>query len=286
MLKREFSSSEKLFAIVLCLCLGFICNTFIIGLLYQYLQGEVAYKFLLILSSILTFGVPAVVASMFVGSERNPFASIGMARGAKAGRFVLVVVFMLAIMPAIELLSSLNASYSFPESMKGVEEYFRAADIRAMEATQRALSGNGIGFYILNLIALAITPAICEEMFFRGVLQKHLLGSIKNKHVAILLTAFIFSAIHLQFSGLLPRFILGAVLGYLFYSTGSLWISIVAHATNNAIVVSVAYFGDINATEIPDISTFANIWWIVAIVFGLAIAVFAGRKIFVRDGEA
>ena len=244
------------------------------------MQGEVAYKFLLILSSILTFGVPAVVASLFVGNERNPFASIGMTRGARAGRFVLVVVFMLAIMPAIELLSSLNASYSFPEAMKGVEEYFRAADMRAMEATQRALSGNGVGFYILNLIALAITPAICEEMFFRGVLQKHLVGSMNNKHVAILLTAFIFSAIHLQFSGLLPRFILGAVLGYLFYFTGSLWISIVAHATNNALVVSIAYFSDINATEIPDIGTFANIWWIVAIVVGLGIAVFVGYWLF------
>ena len=104
--------------------------------------------------------------------------------------------------------------------------------------------------------------------------------NISNKHIAILLTAFIFSAIHMQFSGLLPRFILGAVLGYLFYTSGSLWLSIVAHATNNALVVCVAYFGDVSAAEIPDISIFANIWWITAIVVGLAVAVLIGRKLF------
>ncbi len=187
---------------------------------------------------------------------------------------------MIAIMPAVELLSSLNASYSFPESMKGIEDYFRAADTSAMEATQHALAGSGVGFYILNLIALAIMPAICEEMFFRGVLQKNLVSMMKNKHIAILLTAFVFSAIHMQFSGLLPRFVLGAVLGYLFYTSGSLWTSIVAHATNNALVVSAAYFGGASAAEIPDISIFANIWWITAIVVGLGIAVLVGRKIF------
>ena len=277
---RELSPSEKLFAIVLCICIGFLLNTFIIGALYRFMQGELAYKFLLILSSILTFGLPSIAATVLIDHEKNPFAGVCMTKGAKVCKHLLAATFMLAIMPAIELLSSLNASYSFPESMKGIEDYFRAADTSAMEATQRALSGSGVGFYILNLIALAIMPAICEEMFFRGALQKNLVGMMKNKHIAILLTAFVFSAIHMQFSGLLPRFVLGAVLGYLFYSSGSLWTSIVAHATNNALVVSAAYFGGASATEIPDISIFANIWWITAIVVGLGIAVLVGRKIF------
>ena len=277
---RELSPAEKLFAIVLCLCIGFLLNTFVIGALYRFMQGELAYKFLLVLSSILTFGLPSIAATALIDHEKNPFASVCMTKGAKVGKYLLAAAFMLAIMPAIELISSLNATYSFPESMKGIEDYFRAADMSAMEATQRALAGSGVGIYLLNLIALAITPAICEEMFFRGVLQKHLIGTMKNKHIAILLTAFIFSAIHLQFSGLLPRFILGAVLGYLFYTSGSLWTSIVAHATNNALVVSAAYFGGASATEIPDIGIFVNIWWITAIVVGLAIAVLVGKKLF------
>lgn len=280
---RNLSPSEKLFAIVLCICIGFLLNAFVIGALYRFMQGELAYKFLLILSSILTFGLPSIAATVLIDHEKNPFSGICMTKGAKVVKYLLAVAFMLAIMPAVELLSSLNASYSFPESMKGIEDYFRAADMSAMEATQRALAGSGVGFYILNLIALAIMPAICEEMFFRGVLQKNLVGMMKNKHIAILLTAFVFSAIHMQFSGLLPRFVLGAVLGYLFYTSGSLWTSIVAHATNNALVVSAAYFVGASATEIPDISIFANIWWITAIVVGLAVAVLIGRKLFIRN---
>lgn len=280
MLIRNLTPSEKLFAIVLCIFIGFLLNAFVVSALYRFMQGELAYKLLLILSSILTFGLPSIAATVLIDHEKNPFSGVCMTKGAKVGKYLLAVAFMLAIMPAVELLSSLNASYSFPESMKGIEDYFRAADMRAMEATQRALSGSGVGFYILNIIALAITPAICEEMFFRGVLQKNLVGMMKNKHIAILLTAFVFSAVHIQFSGLLPRFVLGAVLGYLFYTSGSLWTSIVAHATNNALVVSAAYFGGASAAEIPDISIFANIWWITAIVVGLAVAVLIGRKLF------
>lgn len=278
-INRELSSSEKLFAIVLCVCLGFICNSLVVSILHKYMQGDVAYKFLLILSSVLSFGLPAIIVSRIVGNAENPLSSLGMTSGVKAIIYVLAIVLMLAIMPAVEFVTSLNAAYSFPEAMKGIEEYFRSVDARTMEATQRALNGNGIGMYLVNIIALAITPAICEEMFFRGVLQKHFVGTMKSKHLAILLTALIFSVIHLQFSGLLPRFILGAVLGYLFYSTGSLWPSIIAHVTNNALVVTVAFWGDTVVTEIPDVGSFASFGWIVAIVIGLVIATFIGVAI-------
>jgi CAAX amino terminal protease family. len=277
---RELSSPEKLFVIVLCICLGFLCNALIIGTLYQYMQGEIAYKILLVLSSVLTFGLPAVAAAALIGSEKNPFAHIRLTSNVKISKFLIVIVFMLSIIPAIEFVASLNASYSFPESIKGIEEYLRSIDASAMEATQRALAGSDVGMFVLNLVALAITPAICEEMFFRGVMQKFFVDNIRNKHIAILLTAFIFSAIHMQFSGLLPRFILGAVLGYLFYSSGSLWLSIVAHATNNALVVIAAFIFGAEVSASPDLSAYANPWWICAIVAGLAIAFFAGRKIF------
>lgn len=247
------------------------------------MQGEIAYKILLVLSSVLTFGLPAVAAAALIGNEKNPFAHIKLTNGVKIGKILIAIVFMLSIIPAIEFVASLNASYSFPESMKSIEEYFRSIDASAMEATQRALAGSGVGMFVLNLVALAITPAICEEMFFRGILQNYLVGATKNKHVAILLTALIFSAIHMQFSGLLPRFILGAVLGYMFYSSGSLWLSIVAHATNNALVVCAAFLGYASATEIPNVSSFWDPWWIVAILIGLAISVVVGRKIFGRS---
>lgn len=280
MFNRELSPLGKLLAIILCLCFGFLLNTLAIGILYGYMQEGVAFKLLLIISSVLSFGLPALLAARFISNGEQQFRFLGMTESPKITKYLLAIVFMLAIMPAIEFISSLNACYSFPDALKGLEEYFRSTDARAIESTQRALAGNGIGFYILNIIALAITPAICEEMFFRGVLQKYLVGTMKNKHLAILLTALVFSAIHMQFSGLLPRFILGAVLGYLFYSSGSLWLSIVAHATNNALVVSAVFFFDMEVSATPNLGTYANPLWIGTIVVGLAIAIFVGKNIF------
>lgn len=274
------SAAKQLFIIILCLCVGFLLNTALVVLLYFFMQGETSYKILLMLSSIISFALPALLAAKFIQKDEPAFRQLGMTESPRFTKYLLAIVFMLAIMPAIEFISSLNAAYSFPESLKGLEEYLRNIDESAMQSTMKALAGNGVGAFILNLIVLAITPALCEEMFFRGVLQKFFVDNIRNKHIAILLTAFIFSAIHMQFSGLLPRFILGAVLGYLFYSSGSLWLSIVAHATNNALVVIAAFFFGAEVSASPDLSAYANPWWICAIVAGLAIAFFAGRKIF------
>ena len=274
------SAAKQLFIIILCLCVGFLLNTAIVAILYFFMQGDLSYKLLLILSSIISFGLPALLAAKFIRNEESPFRRLGMNESPRFTKYLLVIAFMLAIMPAIEFISSLNALYSFPDSLKEIENYFRNIDESAIQSTQKALAGEGIGGFILNLIALAITPAICEEMFFRGVLQKFFVENIRNKHVAILLTAFIFSAIHMQFSGLLPRFILGAVLGYLFYSSGSLWLSIVAHATNNALVVIAVFFFNAEVSATPDLSVYANLWWILAIAVGLAIAVLVGRRIF------
>ena len=274
------SAAKQLFIIILCLCVGFLLNTALVVLLYFFMQGETSYKILLMLSSIISFALPALLAAKFIQKDEPAFRQLGMTESPRFTKYLLAIVFMLAIMPAIEFISSLNASYSFPESLKGLEEYLRNIDESTMQSTMKALAGNGVGAFILNLIVLAITPAACEEMFFRGVLQKFFVDNIRNKHIAILLTAFIFSAIHMQFSGLLPRFILGAVLGYLFYSSGSLWLSIVAHATNNALVVIAAFFFCAEISASPDLSAYTNPWWICAIVAGLAIAFFAGRKIF------
>ena len=282
-LDSELSSSKKLFVIILCFCLGFIGSSCIVGVLYFFVKGEVAGKILLILSSILSFGLPAAVAAVFIGRNKNPFGYIGMTSSPGFVRYILIIVFMLALMPTIEFLSSLNASYSFPDSMKGLEDIFRKIDEQTVESTRVALSGSGLWMFILNLITIAITPAICEEMFFRGILQRFFTDTMKNKHVAILLTAFIFSAIHIQFSGLLPRFILGAILGYLFYYSKSLWSSIVAHALNNALVVCLVYFGASDVAEFADLETFANPWWIAAIVGGLAIAALIGRMLFRKN---
>ena len=94
---------------------------------------------------------------------------------------------------------------------------------------------------VFNLLVIAIIPAIGEELFFRGYLQQKLIKWNRSPHIGIIITAILFSIIHFQFSGLIPRFILGVLLGYIFYWSSSLWIPIIAHFVNNAQVLIIAY---------------------------------------------
>jgi membrane protease YdiL (CAAX protease family) len=106
--------------------------------------------------------------------------------------------------------------------------------------TERFLNTSSVGMMLVNLLVMALLPAVCEEMMFRGWLQR-VLGKSVNYHTAIWVSAFVFSAIHFQFYGFIPRMLIGAALGYLYYYTGSLWAPIVAHFTNNAAAVVTAF---------------------------------------------
>jgi membrane protease YdiL (CAAX protease family) len=85
-------------------------------------------------------------------------------------------------------------------------------------------------------------PALCEETFFRAGLLGGMINSRMNKHIAVWLSAFIFSFIHFQFLGFMPRFILGAFLGYCFIYTKSIWTSITFHFINNFAAVMIMYY--------------------------------------------
>ena len=88
---------------------------------------------------------------------------------------------------------------------------------------------------------MAAIAAISEELIFRRVIQKLIQKHSNNIHLAIWITAFLFSAIHLQFYGFVPRMLLGAVLGYMYFWSGSIWMPIIAHFTNNFIGVTLAF---------------------------------------------
>ena len=94
---------------------------------------------------------------------------------------------------------------------------------------------------IVNLLVLAILPAIGEELVFRGFLQKKIISFSKKPYLSIFFTALLFSVVHMQFEGVLPRFILGSVLGLMFYFSSNIWIPIIAHFINNALIVILSY---------------------------------------------
>ena len=141
------------------------------------------------------------------------------------------------------------------------------------------LNVDTIGGLLLNMIVIALIPAIGEEMTFRGVLQQWLTRKM-NPHLAILLSAAIFSFIHFQFYGFLPRMFLGVLLGYMFYITGSLWTSILMHFLNNGTAVVLYYLNSKSVIDI-DVEHFGAMkGWVVALsaVVTTALIMWSWRK--------
>ncbi len=153
---------------------------------------------------------------------------------------LLVMLIMWAAIPAINLLGSLNQQVQLPESMAGLEATLKAMEAEAEVLTERLLTMNTVGELLFTIGLVALIPAVGEELFFRGTIQK-LIHSKWGPHAAVWLTALIFSAIHFQFYGFVPRMMLGALMGYLLVWSGSLWYPIVAHFVNNATVVFFYY---------------------------------------------
>ncbi len=146
---------------------------------------------------------------------------------------VLSIIIVLIAQPLVSYLGYLNNIISFPEYFSNIEEWMRIKENEALKMTEIFLDTSGFMLLILNIFIIAIIPAIGEELLFRGAIQKLITAITKNYHISILITAFLFSAMHMQFFGFFPRFFLGIIFGYLVVYGKSIWLSIAAHFTNN-----------------------------------------------------
>ncbi|HOG05503.1 MAG TPA: type II CAAX endopeptidase family protein [Paludibacter sp.] len=171
-----------------------------------------------------------------------------------SGEYVLfAVIVMLVAIPAINLLGELNHAIPFPDSLSSLENYLVDMEKRAEDLTIRMLDVNSVGGLLVNIGLIAIIPAVGEELFFRGIIQQVLQTNLKS-HAAVWITAIIFSTIHFQFFGFIPRVLMGAFLGYLLVWTKNMWVPIIAHFANNATAVLFYYFkGEGNTFDIDNI---------------------------------
>ncbi|GAB3327431.1 CPBP family intramembrane metalloprotease [Marivirga atlantica] len=147
-----------------------------------------------------------------------------------------------------------NMNIEFPDFMRGFENWARNMEDQLMELTKLLSTYDSFGEMLLALIVIGVLPAVGEELIFRGLLQNKLQVIAKNPHVAIWVTAIIFGAFHMQFYGVVPRILLGALFGYIYYYSGNIWYAVIAHFVNNGLAVIAAYVGprvseDWDATE-------------------------------------
>ncbi len=193
-------------------------------------------RWLFLLSTPLTFILPAVWAARSYRPEAAA-SFLQINRKATLNTFLLAALALFFSQGFISLLGEWNSHLVLPQSLSGIEQWMKAGEQDATQTAKLVLQTHSYSILLLNLLILAILPGFCEELLFRGVIQNLLIDSTKRLHLAIWITAFIFSFIHFQFYSFLPRFALGLLLGYLVVWTRSIWPSIVVHILNNALVV-------------------------------------------------
>jgi membrane protease YdiL (CAAX protease family) len=214
-----------------------IINTFqtysdpvMIGFL-KYVQG---------FTSVGMFIVSAIAAAYFIDTDWKMLLGLKEKPGIIV--VLLAVAFVIVILPFTNLLTYYNSNLHLPDSMSSLETFFREKEVQMNEIMESLLKPTGMGGLLINLLVIAVIPAVGEELTFRGIIQKLFQRWFGHPHWAIILTAFLFSAMHVQFLSFLPRFFLGLVLGYLFYWSGSIWLTMLVHFINNAMAVIFYHF--------------------------------------------
>jgi membrane protease YdiL (CAAX protease family) len=155
--------------------------------------------------------------------------------------FLLSILAILLALPLINWLAEVNSHMHLPSALNGIEEWMKKSETEAAGLTNSFLLSNTWPGFLVNILMMAIIPALGEELLFRGLLIRLFREWTKDVHVAIFISAFIFSAIHMQFYGFFARLMMGVMFGYLLYWTGSIWVPILVHFINNAIIVSFGF---------------------------------------------
>ena len=219
-------------------------------------------------------------------------------KGVKIGIWAMTL--MLVALPAINLLGYWNQQLTLPAFLEPLEQWMKTQEESAKILTEQFMSTTTLIGLICNLLLMAVLPAMAEELTFRGVLQRlfepthtpslnapqdisngQLAIAKRVPHLAIWCSAILFSAIHLQFYGFVPRMLMGALFGYMLVWTGSLWIPILMHFTNNAMAV-ILYFVALrqgwDMDKVDAIGTNDTLWLGVVSIVITIIGIYAFRR--------
>ena len=236
----------KIAILFLLLCAGLIVSLLFMGLMnivfgINYAENNTAIYISSALQSLFAIALPSFTVATLTTDTPNKFFKLGW-NEKMLQRILFALLLFLLSYPFVSFLTKWNSGMQLPVWMSGIEAYMRTMEDAAMETTMKLLSAQTPLFLIFNLVVVAGLAAFSEELFFRGALQQFLYEKFRNEHAPVWISAFLFSLIHFQFFGFLPRMMLGVILGYLFYYSRNLWIAIIFHFVNNATVIVLYYF--------------------------------------------
>jgi len=199
--------------------------------LLTFLRGSLVVQF------IALYIIPVFLFARFC--DPKPTQYLGLT-SAKPIYFILGITVLLVALPFVDWTGMINHQL-IPETTS-IGKWMKASEEGLAKQIGFMLKRNTVQDLLINLVLVAVFAGVGEELLFRGVLQRLFIKLFKNPWAGILITSFIFSAIHLQFYGFIPRFILGILLGLIYWYSGSLWPAIIAHFAYDAFAVIMIWF--------------------------------------------
>ncbi len=266
---KKTTQGSRLLTFMLLLVFGIVFSS-VLGVFVAMINGGEIFSFknlriIQVLNQVVGFMMPAVVYAILV--KEKPFNFLGFHK--MPAWSLLGIVAMFTIIPFLGTVTDWNDSIVFPESMRAIEEQMRATQQKSEEIIEMFISQGSLFSSLLIIAALA---AVSEELLFRSVIQRWLMKLFKNVHVAIIVTAIVFSAFHMDFFGFFPRLFLGVMLGYMFWMTGSIFPSMLMHFVNNATIVMLHYLNTRGFIDI-DVDHFCSTDNVLVIILSLIMTV-------------
>ena len=194
---------------------------------------------------------------------------------------LLAIAGYLLLSPFIAVVQEWNAAWHFPASWNGIEMYFRNKTAFSEQISRQMLHVQSSGLFICAFIVVAVGAGVCEEFFFRGGLQNLVREKVRNTHAAIWITAAIFSFFHIDLFGFFPRLFLGALLGYLYVWSESIWLPVLVHTLNNGILALLhfLYFNGRISLDPQNLEQAPGWPYVALSMIGFIVICFAAGKI-------
>ncbi len=222
--------------------------------------NSMTLRWILLIGHIFTFIIPCILFVVLNYKEKK-WDLLRLKKKVNFTLLALCFLFCVVSYPAVTYSYTINSYIPLADFMINQESTTAATLAKVLEMPS-------LPVFLLNLVIIAIVPALGEELLFRGLIMDFVEKSSKNGHLAVWISAAAFSFFHLQFQGFLPRMLLGALLGYSFLYTRNLWVPILLHFINNAIPIAALYFADLELAAL-DPNESQGIHWSVGLVSAL-----------------